>query len=192
MRHIISGIAVAAALAVAVPASAQSAFSIEVEGYGAVPTGKWGGAELGNGFGFGGNIGYRFLPQLGVYAGWDWNHFRSDDLMAGQKTDVEETGYAFGLRFEQQLSLRVGGWLRAGGLYKHIELEDPNGNTIADSDHGFGWEIAGGVAIPVSSRLHLTPGVRFRNLSREIEFEAVSQSRTLSYVSFGTGLTFAF
>jgi hypothetical protein len=40
-----------------------------------------GDADITWGLGFEGTIVYRFIPSLGVYAGWSWNNFASDKTL---------------------------------------------------------------------------------------------------------------
>jgi opacity protein-like surface antigen len=176
----------------AAPAGAQSPVAIEVTGDVAQPTRTFGAADLDTGFGLGVNVRYRFMPHLAAYGGWEWHHSRSGGLIAGQKLDVEDNGYTFGLRFEQPITARTGYWVRAGGLYNHIEIENEVGNLITDSGHGLGWEAGGGLALPLTARLTLTPGVRYRTLTHDMEIGGTTNSRTLSYVTIGTGLNISF
>lgn len=150
-------------------------------------------ADLGLGFGFEGTIAYRFMPHLAAYGGWSWNHFAVDKSFAVTDASFEETGYTFGLQFihpigESDISYLV----RAGGTYKHIEIENDNGDIIIDSGHGFGWQAEAGLSIPLSEKFSLLPSVRYRSLSREIEIENVSTSVQLNYFSVGVGLSWSF
>jgi hypothetical protein len=42
------------------------------------PTKNVAGSKLNIGFGFDGQLGYRFMPHLSVYGGWGWNLFPQD------------------------------------------------------------------------------------------------------------------
>jgi opacity protein-like surface antigen len=137
--------------------------------------------------------------HLLAYAGWEWHHFATDNLIASQELDVEETGYTFGLRFEHPLrgessadGSALGYWLRAGGTVNHIEIENDDGDIVADTDHGLGWEVGGGLTIPLRDRLALTPGVRYRALSRDLALGQTTRSVSLRYVTATVGLTIAF
>ncbi len=180
----------------------SSRWSLEVTGDGAFPTSKLGGAKLKAGFGFGASVQARLQQHLQAYAGWEWHRFTSDEFVNSRTTDVEETGYTFGLRFAHPFTGGVttgqgrrgapGYWLRAGGLINHIELEDEDGDIIGDTKHGLGWEVGAGVTVPLSDRLALTPGVRFRSLPRDLSLGSTTRSVTLNYAMATVGLTFAF
>jgi hypothetical protein len=184
--------AATASLVASAPAAAQSRWSAELDAAAAVPTHRLAGADLETGFGFGANVRYRFQPHLAAYGGWEWHRFRTGNVMGAVDLDVEETGYTFGLRFEHPIMGRTAGWLRAGGLGNHIELEDDDGEIISDSGHGLGWELGAGLAIPVSDRAALTPGVRYRSLQRDLDVGMQRRSGTLAYVTIGAGLAVSF
>lgn len=176
-------------LAGASAATAQSPFSAVVRGGAAFPS-DFGDAELGTGFGFGATLEYRLPMCLALYAGWDWFHFTEE----GTDLDIEDTGYAAGLRWTPvRLEQFLGPWLLAGALYKHVEIEDDNGDIVADSDHVLGFEAGGGVTLRLTDRLALLPGVRYRTFSPEMEIGGVTaDAEDLSYVALELGLSIAF
>lgn len=185
-------IGTAAALLVAVaPLQAQSTWSLEFRGNAAVPTAEFSGDDLGTGFGFEGNVGYRFYQHMSLYAGWDWTHFTADQSLAGPDMDFEETGYVFGLRWEHPFQGENGqglaGWVRAGGSYKHIEVEDNEGEILTDSGHGLGWEVGAGLSIPLATNWRLTPGIRYKALSRNLELATGTASWDVKDVTFELG-----
>jgi len=184
------------------PAPTASRFSLEVSGDGALPVSKFRGADLDAGFGLGANVRVRVQQHLLAYAGWEWHRFATNELIVASKNDVEETGYTFGLRFEhpfrgdgtadQGRASGVGYWVRAGGLYNHVEIENDAGTIIGDTKHGLGWELGGGLTIPMTQRLALTPGVRYRSLTRDLTLGSSTRSATLAQVNAMVGLTIAF
>ena len=178
-------------LLAAAPLQAQGPWSLEFRGNAAMPTAELVGEDLGTGLGFEGNVGYRFYQHLSLYAGWDWTHFNADQSFAGPDMDFEETGYVFGLRWEHPFLGETGqglaGWVRAGGAYKHIEVEDDNGEIIGDSGHGMGWEVGAGLSIPLGSQWRLTPGVRYKALSRELELASGTADWDVKDVTFELG-----
>jgi hypothetical protein len=185
-------VAAFALIAAQTPAGAQTRFSVEVGPEFAFATEKLGGETLNMGGGFEVLAGYQLLPRLVAYAGWDWHRFTLDETLGNQNVDIEDTGYAFGLRVERPLFAKSSAWLRAGGTANHIELESDNGSPIFDSGHGLGWEVGAGLIVPVAPRLQLTPGVRYRALSRDIEIDGVTTPADLNYVTVGMGLAYRF
>ncbi len=193
--------AVLAALGIligAAAADAQQPWAVELRVGADVPTQNLGDADLGTGIGLDGTVRYSFLPHLAVYAGWDWIHFNPDNGFAAADLDVEETGYVFGLRFEHPFSGEVAAgagpswWVRAGGTYSHLEIEDAEGEIVADSDHGLGFEAGAGLAFDIGGRWSLTPGARYHSLSRELELEAGTADVDLQYIALEIGLAWRF
>lgn len=154
-----------------------------------------GGADVNFGYGLEGVFSYRLFSTLSVYAGWSWNHFEADQSFAGNDVGFEETGYMYGLRYIFPLkNERMGILLGAGGLYNHIELENTEGDIIGDTKHGFGYQVEAGLAIMLGENetFRLTPALRYRALSRDIEFNNVNHTLDLNYLSLGLGIAVQF
>lgn len=172
---------------------AQKNWSIEFRSGASYATNNLGDADLTTGFGFEGTVAYRFMPHLAAYAGWGWNKFPTDNSFAGTDMDFEETGYTFGFQFIHPIEKTSLSYLiRVGGIYNHIEVENVDGEIISDSGHGLGWQVEAGIVIPIIDRLNLLPSVRYRSLSRDIEFSNTVTSVDQNYVSVGVGLTYCF
>ena len=149
-------------------------------------------SDLGNGLGVGANVSVRVLPHLAAYVGWDYHGFRAETLFARSDLDVEETGYSFGTRFDHPIAGAPALMFKVGGTYGHIELENTAGDLVADSGHGFGWEAGAGVEFPLGNRWHITPGVRFRSLKRDIDVDDIRRPVTLRYVAAEVGFSRSF
>ncbi|NHE57624.1 outer membrane beta-barrel protein [Cyclobacterium plantarum] len=172
---------------------AQDRWSLEFRPGVNLPTQKLGDADLKTGYGFEGSLAYSFLPHLSVYGGWSWNRFGADQSFAGANTDFEETGYTYGLQFIHPISTsNLSLLLRAGGLANHIELENSDGDIIADSGHGFGWQVEAGVSIPISEKWRAQPGLRYRALSRDVRLNGSTFGTDLNYISLGIGIVKVF
>ena len=167
----------------------EKRFGFELSTGASVATSKLSGVKLNPGFGFEGILHYRFMPHLSVYGGWGWNRFGADNSFAGNDVCFEETGYVFGLEFKHPMGeLPLAYYLRAGGLYNHIETENSDGDIINDTQHGLGFQLAGGVDINLGSNWSLTPGVKFNSLSRDTDFEGISKQFDLNYISLRVGI----
>lgn len=168
---------------------AEKRFGFEFNSGVSVATQELSGTSLNTGFGFEGVFHYRFLPHLGAYAGWGWNRFGADESFAGNDVCFEETGYVFGLQFKHS----IGGtplkyYLRAGGLYNHIETENSDGDIINDTGHGLGYQLAAGVEVSIGRNWSLTPGVKFNSLNREADFDGITKDLDYNYVSLRIGI----
>jgi hypothetical protein len=166
----------------------EKRFGFELNGGLSVPTSKPGDVELNPGFGFEGIFHYRFMPHTGVYAGWGWNRFAADNSFAGADVCFEETGYVFGLQFKHPLgTMPLSYYLRAGGLYNHIEIENEQGDITGDTEHGLGFQLATGIDYSLGKNWSITPGVKFNYLSKEVEMEEVTTKLNHSYISIRVG-----
>ena len=177
---------------------AQSRWVLEPTVDVALPTQDLGDADLGTGLGFGATARYRFLPHLAAYAGWEWHHFSSEDPGLAE-LDFEDTGYAFGLRFEHALGsegpatgAEPAVWVKAGGMVNHIEVEDEAGVAVGDTDHGLGWEAGLGMTWPLGARVAIAPAIRYRSLSRELTLGGTTDDVTLAYLTIGAGVRIGF
>lgn len=165
-------------------------FGVELTGGVSVPLKKVSDATLKVGGGFEGTFHYRFIDHLGAYVGWGWNHFSSENSFAGAKSDFEETGYVLGLQFSHPLGKSpVSFYVRAGALWNHIEIESHDGNLIKDSKHGWGYQLAAGVYIPVGKNWSINTGLKYNSLvRRDVDFADHNRTLDLKYLSLRVGI----
>ena len=190
MRHLVI-LAATTLLVSATPLAAQQRVSADLRIAVATPTEKLSGADLDPGMGLGATIAVRLQPHLHVYGGWDWMRFRADHSFAGAKMDFEETGYTLGLRFEHPIreTSRFSYRVEAGATYKHIEVENEDGDIIADSDHGAGFEAGAGLLTPLAGSFKLTTMLRYRSLARDFTVANTTSSGSLRYGALEIGIT---
>jgi hypothetical protein len=185
-------VSIAFAIMVSVSTVAQEnekRFGFEFSSGVSVATSKLSETTLDTGLGFEGIFHYRFLTHTGVYAGWGWNQFGANDSFGGNDVCFEETGYVFGLQFKHPFGLSpVQYYLRAGGLYNHIETENSEGEIIDDTGHGLGWQLAGGIDVPLGKNWNFTPGIKFNALSRDSEFAGLTRELRYNYISLRLGI----
>lgn len=174
-------------------ASARGSWSADLQGGLAFTTKDFGDAELGTGLGMDATVSYRLQTHLWAYVGWGFRQFNTENSFAGADIDVEETGYLIGLRYEHPVCLSPAAlYIRAGATLNHIELENDEGDLVSDSEQGLGWEAGAGVSIPVGNSWKLTPGVRYRSFSRDIEIGTATTPVDLNYVSVEAGVSYLF
>lgn len=151
-------------------------------------TNKPGDVKLKPGFGFEGIFHYQLLPSIGAYGGWGWNKFDSKDTSVGADVSFEETGYVLGIQFKKPIgSLPWCYYLRAGALVNHIEIENNDGEIIADTGHGLGFQLAAGVEYELGKNWCFVPGVKFNYLKRDLEIEGITTDLKHSYLSLRVG-----
>jgi hypothetical protein len=181
------------ALSLPAPRAHAQVLGADLRTTGAISTQQLAGAELDNGLGIGGVVTYGLQQHLAAYAGWDWLRFHAVESFAGADADFEETGYTLGLRFEHPFedgsaSYRV----EAGITYKHVEVEDEAGELVADSGHEPGFEVGGGIVLPLGESWRLAPSLRYRSLQPAFEIEGVTRETALRYAALELGLSYRF
>lgn len=151
-------------------------------------TKKLDNTRLKSGYGFEAVLHYSFLPHIGIYGGWSWNSFAADPL-SDKDVCYEETGYVLGINYRITTNNpRLSYFLRTGGLYNHIETEHPDGRIIADTKHGLGFQVAGGIDIILGGNWILAPGIKFNSLSRNVKSDEGSRDFDYQYVSGRIGI----
>ena len=170
-----------------------SRFSFELNAGPSIALQELGDTDLKTGVGFEGLLHYRFMPHLGAYAGWGWNKFASDETFAGADVDFEETGYVFGLQFKHPINESSLSWyVRGGGLYNHIEVENSDGDIIEDTGHGLGLHAGTGLDIQLSNKWSILPSVTFHSLSRDLDGDGINTTLDLTYLSGRIGILKSF
>lgn len=176
-----------------VPAAiqAQSKWTLEFRPSLNFPTTYLADSKLNIGFGFDGQVLYRFMPHTSVYAGWGWNMFPQNKSQ-GNEFSNEETGYTFGLQFMRAFpNTEIRYFLKGGGVYNHLEIEKGN-ELYTDSGHELGWQIETGVSLPLDLGIAINPSIRYRQLSGTIIKDAHRQAFDLNYLSVGVGVSKTF
>lgn len=151
-------------------------------------------ADINWGWGFEGSMSYRVLPHIAAYAGWGWNTFSADESFAGNDVDMEETGYALGFRFVHSLGheLPFDYFLRGALIISHLEIENREGDIVAESGYGAGFQVEVGLSFAVGERWYLIPGIKYQTLSREIAFEGLRYPVDLNFLSVGVNVCRSF
>lgn len=181
-----------AALLLPISGMGAQRVTLDVRGAYAMPTADLADAQLDAGPGFGATLAVGVMPHLHLYGGWDWLHFsNSDASFAGSDQDFEETGYTFGLRFEHPLATSATMVrLEVGGTYKHVEVEDADGEAITSTDHGLGFEVGAGMLLPLGgSGWRIATMLRYRSLGTEFVIGNVTTNATLRYAALEVGVS---
>jgi hypothetical protein len=169
-----------ALLASAAPLHAQASLPLafQVGGGFVLPLGEFADVA-GNGFGASVGTGFQLAPNLGLYAGYSWTRFESD-LVTG---DVTDSGISAGLSFVlPQLAASVFPWVGAGVVLHRLDI----GGVAQQPSRGDpGLGLAGGVLIPLSAAVYISPSVGFVRYMSEFPGRA---EIAVSHLSLGLAL----
>mgnify|MGYP000930774987 FL=1 len=125
---------------------------------------------------------YMPMTHLGLFAGWGWNNFR------GNYYDFEDTGYMFGVQFKDDINKSAFSYyLRAGGLYNHIEIEDATPSIVdgfySDSGHGLGIHLSGGVEYRLGKGWCINSNLKFQHLKRDVVLPSMLRDNAATAVN---------
>jgi opacity protein-like surface antigen len=167
----------------------QERFSAEFRPGVSFPLNEMAGTNVNTGYGFELTVAYEVLQDVGIYAGWGWNKFDAENAFVTNRVDIEETGYTAGIQFKHRIKNSSLSYLvRGGAVYNHLEMEGSDGEFIAGSDHGIGWQAEAGITFEIGNNWDLRPTVRYRSLPGDIDVFNGQMSVDLQYISFGVGL----
>jgi len=152
------------------------------------PLDKMGGAKINTGYGFELTVAYDVIQHVGFYVGWGWKKFDADNAFLTNRVDIEETGYSAGIQYIHRNGSSLSYLIRGGLVYNHLELEDNDGQLIADAGHGVGWQAEAGISLEIGNKWDLRPTIRYRNLPGNIEVYNGRMKVDLQYISLGVGL----
>jgi len=149
---------------------------------------------LKTGLGVEGIISYNFIPNFGIYAGWGWNKFSSDQSFAGANMDFEGRGYTYGLQYYIPISLtgETKVFFRSGGLWNHIVMKNMEREKVGNTGYGLGWQFETGITVPFIYQWKIQPSISYRSLSREFPFGNSSVEANLNYITLGLGVLWSF
>ena len=148
------------------PAQSILPFSAEIRGGLGITNGEFRESDpdistAPGGVGVGATVAFGFLPGVAVYGGYDRYVFNATVL--GIDAEYVDQGFVAGARIAPPIGALLGfnPWVRGGILFHDIELTEVD----EKSDRSTGFEIGGGIDIPLGMVLSFTPGVIFRSYS---------------------------
>ena len=123
--------------------------------------------------------------HLGYRVGFSEHRFTCSPAGCGEETNLVSTAWDVGVR----VNLRTSGvvpWLQIGVIAALVEADlatlDSGGASTTErreSDRGWGYEVGGGLLIPLASRFGVNPGVRYGRVDPEFESRGVLRERYL-------------
>ena len=188
MKKVLSCALLAASALAASGAEAQILpFSFELRGGMGFKTEEFRPSDVGTttasgGVGVGANVAVDFLPGVAVYGGYDRYSFNAE--VQGVDAEYIDQGFVAGAKVAPPIGALVGlrPWLRGGVLFHELELtevDEKSGRTT-------GFEVGGGIDIPLGLVLSFTPGVIYRQYSPDYGDDA--NDGKVSYFDVSLGL----
>lgn len=189
-KHFAGIFVVLAALGTAGVAEAQfgprrSPLSLEIRGHLAFPTGDLAdefqsGGDLETGGGVAGDVTFQLTPLLGLYGGGSWTQYGVEDF---EEANYEDYGFEAGAKLTLPIAGALSPFLRGGAVFHQVRLnvDDDLGDDLDFEDEEIGFEVGGGINIPLGPTLSLVPSVRYVQFGLGNDFN-------WSYVAAGLGL----
>lgn len=142
-------------------------FSVEVRGGAGFPTGDLGDEDLGGGepdFAASGSVTYHALPVIGIYGGYSYNRFGVDGV---DDAEYVHSGFSAGVRAGIPTPLLpIDPWVKAGAVYNTFEASGfADAEINGESDREWGFEVGGGLGLPLGPKVSITPGVTYTSVS---------------------------
>lgn len=187
MRKMVFAAVAASLVTVAGEAKAQFSIPLSVEGrvdY-AVPVRDFDDA-VDEGIGWGAGLSLGVSPGLGVYGTYSQTSF---DVEGTDETEVQDAGFSVGLTTAlPALGTGISPWIGAGVVLHQLEIDDEDDGIEED----VGFEVGGGLAVPLARNVRLTPGIGYRQYGVDVGTLLGTAEFDVSYFTAGVGLNVSF
>ncbi len=181
---------------------AQDGLPVGVEARGGIafPSGEWNeDGDPGTGFGVTAIIPVGGSQRFAIYGGWERYSFDLDEGgdPEGGEFDAANSGARLGVEFMLPLPRRIPvvPFVLGGATYSRLTLAARGGGASVEfeSDRSLGFEIGGGIKVPLGAVLTMIPMIRYG--SHPAEFEALSgleAEEEIGRITFDLGLRLGF
>jgi hypothetical protein len=191
MNKVLFASAALAAVLVSGSANAQLGIPLSVEGrvdY-AVPVGDF-DDTVDEGLSFGAGVSAGVSPGIGLYATYSRTQF---DIEGLDEVEVEDTGFSVGVTTALPSVSGIAPWVGAGVVLHQFDFNDEtdeDGNDGIEEDIGF--EVGGGLALPLARNVRLTPGIGYRQYGVDVGTLLGEAEFDVQYFTAGVGLNISF
>jgi opacity protein-like surface antigen len=162
--------------------------SFDVRADAAFPTGDFDNIA-GTGLGISVGVSAAVVPGFAVYGNYTQTRF-GGGWTGGDDADAIDSGFAIGLSALLPGATQVSPWVGAGLLFHRLEIA---GSRQGISENP-GFEIGGGIAVPITGQLRLSPAVSYRRYNAEVQALPAPLppgDLTVQYFTLGVGLNLA-
>lgn len=144
------------------------------------------------GFGYGLDAGIS-LGLIGIYAGFDHINFDCESSNCNTDNKYKLQGVAAGVRLNLPGTSMIRPWVKGGVTFN--ELEGAVGSTEFTTERNPGYEIAGGLDIPILGILSIYPQARYVGQNFKYKVPGVTNTaaepeQKANYFTFDLGLSF--
>jgi len=158
MKKTILALGVLAAFAAAGAHAQTTQISIEPRAGLSIPTGD-DTDDVDVGLSLTGDVIFQAMPQLAVYAGYNYNRYAFKDT---DEADAEIKGFDAGIRYSFAPMSGFTPFLKGGALYQKAAITGDGGSL--EGDYQWGFNVGGGVDVPITPRFSFTPQATFNKV----------------------------
>lgn len=146
--------------------------------------------DLESGYGLGVTARYWLNSIASFYAGWDRFRFEGGDSV--QNTKVIDSGFRLGAMLVADVWTRADPFASGGVIVSRsrISREDGQGRMQATPDGATGYEVGGGLLIPLWDGIWAVPEARYRSHSNADDSLDLEQLPRTTYIGFNLGIIF--
>ena len=128
-------------------------------------------------------------PGLGIYGTYSQTEFALEDL---EDSEVEDSGFSVGLTTALPSVSGLSPWVGAGLVIHEFDLDDDTDGDEDDIEEDLGFEVGGGLAVPLAPNIRLTPGIGYRQYGVDVGTLLGTAEFDVSYFTAGVGLNISF
>ena len=140
------------------------------------------------GLSWGAGLALGVTPGIAVYGTYSVTEF---DLADFEDQEVQDAGFSVGLTTSLPSVSGISPWLGAGLVIHQFDFNDETeGQEGVDEDLGF--EVGGGLAVPLGANVRLTPGIGYRQYGVDVGTLLGTAEFDVSYFTAGVGVNFSF
>jgi opacity protein-like surface antigen len=141
------------------------------------------------GISWGAGVSLGVTPSVGVYGTYSQTEFEFADL---EDAEVQDAGFSVGLTTALPRVSGISPWLGAGLVIHQFEFDSEDGEEDEGIDEDLGFEVGGGLAVPLGANIRLTPGIGYRQYGVDVGTLLGTAEFDVSYFTAGVGVNFSF